>query len=85
MGEQTTDKKALNIKQFTIIFFLGLGYTIVYATPFIQYVFYDSLVEALQCTNQQLGAAAAVSFFSGSLFASAFFGLLPIRAINLKQ
>ena len=48
MGEQTTDKKALNIKQFTIIFFLGLGYTIVYATPFIQYVFYDSLVEALQ-------------------------------------
>lgn len=55
MGEQTTDKKALNIKQFTIIFFLGLGYTIVYATPFIQYVFYDSLVEALQCTNQQLG------------------------------
>ena len=44
MGEQTTDKKALNIKQFTIIFFLGLGYTIVYATPFIQYVFYDSLV-----------------------------------------
>ena len=39
MGEQTTDKKALNIKQFTIIFFLGLGYTIVYATPFIQYVF----------------------------------------------
>lgn len=24
MGEQTTDKKALNIKQFTIIFFLGL-------------------------------------------------------------
>ena len=31
------------------------------------------------------GAAAAASFFSGSLLASAFFGLLPIRAINLKQ
>ena len=68
MGEQTTDKKALNIKQFTIIFFLGLGYTIVYATPFIQYVFYDSLVEALQCTNQQLGYLITI-FGIGNLLA----------------
>ena len=48
MGEQTTEKTKLSIKQFMIIFFLGLGYTVVYATPFIQYVFYDSLVDALQ-------------------------------------
>lgn len=25
----------LSVRQLTIIFFLGLGYTIVYATPFI--------------------------------------------------
>ena len=36
-GEQ--EKIRLSIKQFVIIFFLGLGYTVVYATPFVQYVF----------------------------------------------
>ena len=44
MSEQAKRKTTLSIKQLLIIFFLGLGYTVVYATPFIQYVFYDSLV-----------------------------------------
>ena len=68
MGEQTTEKTSLSIKQFMIIFFLGLGYTVVYATPFIQYVFYDSLVDALQCTNQQLGYLITI-FGVGNLLA----------------
>lgn len=68
MGEQTTEKTKLSIKQFMIIFFLGLGYTVVYATPFIQYVFYDSLVDALQCTNQQLGYLITI-FGVGNLLA----------------
>ena len=68
MSEQAKRKTTLSIKQLLIIFFLGLGYTVVYATPFIQYVFYDSLVEALQCTNQQLGYLITI-FGIGNLLA----------------
>lgn len=68
MSENSNQKTALSVKQLVIILFLGLGYTIVYATPFIQYVFYDSLVEALQCTNQQLGYLITI-FGIGNLLA----------------
>ena len=61
-------KAGLDFRRILIIFFLGLGYTVVYATPFIQYVFYDSLVEALQCTNQQLGYLITI-FGVGNLLA----------------
>ncbi len=61
-------KTTLTPKQLLIIFFLGLGYTIVYATPFIQYVFYDSLVEGLGCTNTQLGYLITI-FGVGNLLA----------------
>jgi predicted MFS family arabinose efflux permease len=61
-------KASLDFRQILIIFFLGVGYTVVYATPFIQYVFYDSLVEALQCTNQQLGYLITI-FGIGNLLA----------------
>lgn len=68
MSNNSKTKTALNVKQLVIILFLGLGYTVVYATPFIQYVFYDSLVEALQCTNQQLGYLITI-FGIGNLLA----------------
>lgn len=55
MSHAEKQSAKLSVRQLTIIFFLGLGYTIVYATPFIQYVFYDSLVATLGCTQQQLG------------------------------
>ena len=44
MGEQTTDKKALNIKQFTI-FFWGAWLRLFMQRHLLLYVFYDSLVE----------------------------------------
>ena len=61
---------------------MGLGYTIVYATPFIQYVFYDSLVEVLQCTNQQLGYLITI-FGIGNLLAP-FGGALSDKFNMLK-
>ncbi|MPM10193.1 Inner membrane protein YqcE [bioreactor metagenome] len=70
-------KTTLTPKQLLIIFFLGLGYTIVYATPFIQYVFYDSLVEGLNCSNQQLGILISI-FGIGNLLAP-FGGALSDR------
>ena len=60
-GEQ--EKIRLSIKQFVIIFFLGLGYTVVYATPFVQYVFYDALVSALGCSQQELGYLITISHY----------------------
>ena len=68
MSDNSNQKTALSVKQLIIILFLGLGYTVVYATPFIQYVFYDSLVEALGCTNQQLGYLITI-FGVGNLLA----------------
>lgn len=72
----------LSVRQLTIIFFLGLGYTIVYATPFIQYVFYDSLVGTLGCTQQQLGYLITI-FGIGNLLAP-FGGMLSDK-FNTKK
>lgn len=74
-GEQ--EKIRLSIKQFVIIFFLGLGYTVVYATPFVQYVFYDALVSALGCSQQELGYLITI-FGVGNILA-AFGGMLSDR------
>lgn len=68
MRDNSNQTRTLSIKQLVIILFLGLGYTVVYATPFIQYVFYDSLVEALKCSNQQLGYLITI-FGIGNLLA----------------
>lgn len=68
------NKTRLTAKQLLIIFFLGLGYTVVYATPFIQYVFYDSLKEGLGVTNAQLGYLITI-FGVGNLLAP-FGGML---------
>lgn len=70
----SNENTRLTLKQFIIIFFLGLGYTVVYATPFIQYVFYDSLVSALGCSQQQLGYLITI-FGIGNILA-AFGGIL---------
>lgn len=75
-------KLRLTPKQYLTIFFLGLGYTVVYATPFIQYVFYDPLVAALGCTQQQLGYLITI-FGIGNLLAM-FGGVLSDR-FNTKK
>lgn len=43
------------LKTFITIFFMGAAYALIYALPFVQYVFYDPLVESLGATNAQLG------------------------------
>lgn len=73
----STAKNRLKPQQILTLFFLGLGYTVVYATPFVQYVFYDSLVAALGCTQQQLGYLITI-FGIGNLLA-AFGGVLSDR------
>lgn len=70
-------KTTLTAKQILVIFFLGLGYTVVYATPFIQYVFYDSLKEGLGVSNAQLGYLITI-FGIGNLLAP-FGGMLSDR------
>lgn len=45
----------IGFRQIFIIFWMGLAYAVVYATPFIQYVFYDDLASALSASNTQLG------------------------------
>lgn len=67
--EQRKTRERLSPRQIITLFFLGLGYTVVYATPFIQYVFYDSLVAALGCTQQQLGYLITI-FGIGNLLAA---------------
>lgn len=74
MSELTSKKSGLSLKQILVILFLGFGYTIVYALPFIQYVFYDPLVEALGCSQQQLGYLITI-FGIGNLLAP-FGGML---------
>ena len=75
MSETVEKRKApLSSLQIASIFFMGLGYTVVYATPFIQYVFYDSLVGTLGCTQQQLGYLITI-FGVGNLLAP-FGGML---------
>lgn len=82
MSESTAKKKGLSLKQILIILFLGFGYTVVYATPFIQYVFYDPLINALGATNQQLGYLITI-FGIGNLLAI-FGGSLSDR-FNTKK
>ena len=81
MGEQGK-KKSLSIKQIVIILFLGFGYTVVYATPFIQYVLYDPLVNTLGCSQQQLGYLITI-FGIGNLLAP-FGGMLSDK-FNTKK
>lgn len=47
---------------------MGLAFAVVYATPFVQYVFYDDLAGALHATNTQLGFLIAI-FGIGNLLA----------------
>lgn len=54
------ESKGFNVKTFVILFFIGMGYAITYAVPFVQYVFYDTTMHALDATNAQLGTLVAI-------------------------
>lgn len=61
-------KVSINAKQLLIVFFMGLAFAVVYATPFVQYVFYDDLANALHASNTQLGFLITI-FGIGNLIA----------------
>ena len=42
----SNSKVSITGKQLLIVFFMGLAFAVVYATPFVQYVFYDDLAGA---------------------------------------
>lgn len=69
------------LKRLITIYFMGAGYALVYALPFIQYVFYQPLQDALQTTNQKLGLLIAI-YGIGNLIAP-FGGWLADR-VNYK-
>lgn len=48
------------LKTFMTVFFMGAGYALIYALPFVQYLFYDPLANALGATNAQLGVLIAI-------------------------
>ncbi|WP_313755719.1 MFS transporter [Tissierella sp.] len=48
------------LKVFITIFFIGAGYAITYALPFVQHVFADPLAEGLNASYAQLGTLIAI-------------------------
>lgn len=71
-------RNAFNFKILVTLFFIGMAYAIVYAAPFIQYVFYDTTLKALNATNAQLGTLVAI-FGLGNLFGAPLGGILSDR------
>jgi MFS family permease len=55
------------MKVFITIFFMGAAYALVYALPFVQYVFYDPMINSIGATNAQLGTLIAI-FGLGNVF-----------------
>lgn len=64
----SNSKVSITGRQLLIVFFMGLAFAVVYATPFVQYVFYDDLAGALHASNTQLGFLIAI-FGIGNLLA----------------
>ncbi len=56
------------LKKWVTVFIMGSAYGLVYALPFVQYIFYDPLVESIGATNAQLGILIAI-FGVGNLLA----------------
>lgn len=55
-------------RQLLIIFFMGMAFAVIYATPFVQYVFYDDLANTLHASNTELGFLITI-FGIGNLLA----------------
>lgn len=55
------------LKTLITLLFMGTAYSIIYALPFVQYVFYDPMVEGLNATNAQLGVLITI-FGLGNIF-----------------
>lgn len=64
----SNSKVSITGRQLLIVFFMGLAFAVVYATPFVQYVFYDDLAGALHASNTELGFLITI-FGVGNLLA----------------
>jgi len=69
------ESKGFNTKTFVTLFFIGMAYAITYAVPFVQYVFYDTTLHALDATNAQLGTLVAI-FGIGNILGAPIGGIL---------
>ncbi|MDC9435753.1 MFS transporter, partial [Clostridioides difficile] len=63
------------IFQLTVI---AICWEVVYIIPFIQYTLYDPILEALQCTNTQLGLLLTI-YGLGNIFGAPVGGWLADR------
>ena len=63
------------LKTFITVFFIGAAYAVIYALPFVQYMFYDPLVESIGATNAQLGTLIAI-YGLGNIFGAPVGGWL---------
>lgn len=70
------------LKSLITVYIMGAAYAIIYALPFIQYVFYDPLLEGLNATNAQLGLLITI-YGLGNLVAP--FGGLLVDRFNHKN
>lgn len=45
-----------NVKRFLLLFALGIAYGFMYVMPYMKSSFYDQMIAAMGCTNEQLGS-----------------------------
>lgn len=68
-----------NIRRFLLLFALGVAYGFMYVMPYMKSSFYDQMIAAMGCTNEQLGAlmtyytiALTVSYLPGGWIGDKF-------------
>ena len=68
-----------NVKRFLLLFALGIAYGFMYVMPYMKSSFYDQMIAAMGCTNEQLGSlmtyyciACTVSYLPGGWIGDKF-------------
>lgn len=68
-----------NLRRLLVLMAFGLTYGFMYILPYMKYTFYDQMMAAMQCTNEQLGAlmsmyaiACTLSYLPGGWVADRF-------------
>lgn len=68
-----------NTKRFLLLFALGVAYGFMYVMPYMKSSFYDQMIAAMGCTNEQLGSlmtyytiALTISYFPGGWIGDKF-------------
>ncbi len=57
---QLGEKKKISLLTIITLIILGFGYSVAYSIPYLKYVFYDGMLEAMGATNTQLGLMVTV-------------------------